>query len=63
MIISPANSELQLNYRFFIPSYLRFLQSFMMTLWGSFGVQKLQGKLKNWFYWPRSFGDVKQWVK
>lgn len=30
---------------------------------GHLGVHKLQGKVKDRFYWPGWFGDVKRWVK
>lgn len=61
---SDAAAQIQVLYSFFgslVPKVLAQLHD--DTTGGHLGVQKLQGKVKDRFYWPGWFSDVKQWVR
>lgn len=64
--IPPANSDAASQIQVILPRALvsQVLSQLHNTpSGGHLGVQKLQGKIKDRFYWPGWFNDVKQWCK
>lgn len=63
--ISPAHSDpaskVQVVLQSMVPKDLE--EQHNISTGGHLGVQKLQGKVKDCFYWPGWFGDVKVWFK
>lgn len=64
--VPPANSDAASQVQVvlpkaMIPSVLAQLHN--TATGGHLGVQKLQGKIKDRFYWPGWFGDVRQWCR
>ena len=64
--IPPANSDAAAKVQVVLPQSMVFKvleQLHNVSTGGHLGVQKLQGKVKDRFFWLGWFGDVKTWVK